>query len=150
MFSGDHCLQCYHWWGGVYIADMHVQMGRQSSADGAQRMSFVAGAIVFEAVEMPAEMPPEKPAGAGMPPEMPPEKPAGGEMPPEMPPEKSAGTERPPPAADAERPAVSGGGGRPRRRRANGGGRTSAASVPFRATRARRAALPRAGEISLL
>ena len=54
LFSGDHCLQCYHW-GGVYIVDMHVQMGRQSSADGAQRISFVAGAIVFEAVEAELE-----------------------------------------------------------------------------------------------
>ena len=54
LFSGDHCLQCYHW-GGVYIVDMHVQMGRQSSADGAQRISFVAGAIVFEAVEAEIE-----------------------------------------------------------------------------------------------
>ena len=34
---------------------MHVQMGRQSSADGAQRISFVAGAIVFEAVEVELE-----------------------------------------------------------------------------------------------
>ena len=34
LFSGDHCLQCYHW-GGIYIVDMHVQTGRQSSANGA-------------------------------------------------------------------------------------------------------------------
>ena len=54
LFSGNHCLQCYHW-GGVYIVDMHVQMDRQSSADGAQRISFVAGAIVFEAVEAELE-----------------------------------------------------------------------------------------------
>ena len=54
LFSGDHCLQCCHW-GGVYIVDMHVQMGRQSSADGAQRISFVVGAIVFEAVEIELE-----------------------------------------------------------------------------------------------
>ena len=30
---------------------MHVQMGRQSSADGAQRISVIAAAIAFEAVE---------------------------------------------------------------------------------------------------
>ena len=54
LFSGDHCLQCYHW-GGVCIVDMHVQMVRQSSANGAQRISFVAGAIVFEAVEAELE-----------------------------------------------------------------------------------------------
>ena len=27
LFSGDHCLQCYHW-GGVYIVDTHVQMSK--------------------------------------------------------------------------------------------------------------------------
>ena len=54
LYSGDHCLQCYHW-GGSYIVDMHIQMGRQSSADGAQRISLVAAAIVFEAVEMELE-----------------------------------------------------------------------------------------------
>ena len=34
---------------------MRVQMGQQSSADGAQRISFVAGAIVFEAIEIELE-----------------------------------------------------------------------------------------------
>ena len=38
-YSSDHCLQCHHW-GGSYIVDMYVQMRRQSSADGAQRISF--------------------------------------------------------------------------------------------------------------
>jgi len=50
LYSGDQCLQCYHW-DGQCIVDMHVQMGRQSSADGAQRLSMIASAIAFEAVE---------------------------------------------------------------------------------------------------
>ena len=50
LYSGDHCLQCYHW-DGQCIVDMHVQKGRQSSADGAQRLSMIASAIAFEAVE---------------------------------------------------------------------------------------------------
>ena len=47
--NGDHCKQVYHW-GGDYIVDWHVQMGRGSSADGAQRLSITGGQIVFEAV----------------------------------------------------------------------------------------------------
>ena len=50
QYSGDHCKQVYHW-GGHYIVDWHVQMGRGSSADGAQRLSMIGGQIVFEAVE---------------------------------------------------------------------------------------------------
>ena len=50
QFSGDHCKQVYHW-GGEYIVDMHVQMGRGSSADGAQRLSMIGGQIVFDEVE---------------------------------------------------------------------------------------------------
>ena len=46
LYSMDHCLQCYRW-DGQYIVDMHVQMGRQSSADGAQ-LSMIASAIAFE------------------------------------------------------------------------------------------------------
>ena len=47
LVSGDHCLQCYHR-DGLYIVDTHVQMGRQSSADGAQRLSIIVAAIAFE------------------------------------------------------------------------------------------------------
>ena len=50
QFSGDHCKQVYHW-AGEYIVDWHVQMGRGSSADGAQRLSMIGGQIVFDAVE---------------------------------------------------------------------------------------------------
>jgi hypothetical protein len=54
QFSGDHCKQVYHW-GGSYIVDWHVQMGRGSSADGAQRLSMIGGQIVFDAVEAKIE-----------------------------------------------------------------------------------------------
>ena len=54
QFSGDHCKQVYHW-GGEYIVDWHVQMGRGSSADGAQRLSMIGGQIVFDAVEAKIE-----------------------------------------------------------------------------------------------
>ena len=50
QYSGDHCKQVYHL-GGDCIVDWHVQMGRGSPADGAQRLSTIGGQIVFEAVE---------------------------------------------------------------------------------------------------
>ena len=50
LCSADWHKQVYHW-NGKFIVDTHVQMGRQSSADGAQRLSFICAAIVFERVE---------------------------------------------------------------------------------------------------
>ena len=46
----DMHKQVYHW-AGRYLVDQHVQMGRVSSADGAQRLSMVAKAILFQRVE---------------------------------------------------------------------------------------------------
>ena len=46
----DMHKQVYHW-AGRYLVDQHVQMGRVSSADGAQRLSMVAKAILFQRAE---------------------------------------------------------------------------------------------------
>ena len=46
----DQHKQVYHW-DGRWKVDTHVQMGRGSSADGAQRLSMVARLIVVERVE---------------------------------------------------------------------------------------------------
>ena len=49
-FSGDWHKQVYNW-AGRYLVDEHVQMGRVSSADGAQRLSMAARKILHDRVE---------------------------------------------------------------------------------------------------
>ena len=48
--SEDWHKQVYNW-AGEYLTDGHVQMGRVSSADGAQRLSMVARRILWDEVE---------------------------------------------------------------------------------------------------
>ena len=50
VWSGDMHKQVYNW-AAKYLTDGHVQMGRVSSADGAQRVSMLARRRLWDAVE---------------------------------------------------------------------------------------------------